>query len=110
MRSVRTVAVALAALAVPTVALADSSTPVDLQITTTQPEKVGLGETFVVGITVGINPDGSMDIVRFPDSPWSLTWAVTFPAGLTMVSGGRSGLGSPRVTPCVAKSVYVMTH
>jgi hypothetical protein len=106
MRYVRTLAVALAALAVPAVALADSTTPVDLQIETRQPEKVGLGETFVVGITVGINPAGPMDSVRFPDS-WSLTWAVTFPAGLRMVSGGWAGLG-PKLPNCVANCVYVM--
>jgi hypothetical protein len=109
MRYVRTVAVALAALAVPTVALADSAAPVDLQIdTTAQPEKVGLGETFVVWITVGINPAGPMDPGRFPDSSWSLTWAVTFPAGLRMVSGGWADLGTPKLPNCVANCVYVM--
>jgi hypothetical protein len=107
MRYVRTVAVALAALAVPTVALADSTTPVDLSIVTTQPDKVGLGETFVVEITVGINPAGPMDPARFPNS-WSLTWAVTFPGGLTMVSGRWSGLGTPTLPNCVADCVYVM--
>jgi hypothetical protein len=109
MRYVRTVAVALAALAVPTVALADSTTPVDFQIDTTQPEKVGLGETFVVGLTVGINPAGSMDPARYPNS-WSLTWAVTFPAGLPMVSGRWSGLGTPKLPNCVADCVYVMNE
>jgi hypothetical protein len=107
MRHVRSVAVALAALAGPSVALADSTTPVDLQITTTHPGKVGLGETFVVGITVGINPAGPMDPERYPDS-WSLTWAVTFPAGLTMASGRWSGLGSPQLPNCLANCVYVM--
>ena len=107
MRYVRTVAVALAALAVPTVALADSTTPVDVQIDTRQPEKVGLGETFVVGTTVGVNPAGPMDPGRFPDS-WSLTWAATFPAGLSMVSGGWAGLGTPKLPNCVANCVYVM--
>jgi hypothetical protein len=107
MRYVRTVAVALAALAVPTVALADSTTPVDLRISTRQPAKVGLGETFVVGITVGMNPDGPMDPGRYPDT-WSLTWAMTFPAGLSMVSGGWAGLVTPKLPNCVANCVYVM--
>src|SRR5690348_5398535 len=77
-RYVGTVAVAIAAVALPAVALADSSMPVDLQISTAQPHKVGLGETFVLGVTVGINPAGPMDPGKFPQS-WSLTWAVTFP-------------------------------
>lgn len=106
MAYVRTVAVALAALAVPAVSLADSTTPVDLQITTRQPVKVGLGETFVVGVTVGVNPAGPMDPERFPAS-WSLTWAVTFPEGLKMVSGGWTGLGT-NLPNCVANCVYVM--
>lgn len=49
MRHIGMVAVVLAALAVPTVALADTTRPVDVQIRTRQPAKVGLGETFVVG-------------------------------------------------------------
>ena len=48
-----------------------------------------------------------MDPGRFPES-WSLTWAVTFPAGLTMVSGGWLGLGAPKLPNCVANCVYVM--
>jgi hypothetical protein len=99
------VAVVLVALVVSAVALADTTTPVDLQITPRQPEKVGLGETFVVGVTVGTNPDGPVDPQRFPAS-WSLTWAVTFPEGLTMVSGGWPGLGTPKLPNCVANCVY----
>lgn len=101
------VAVALVALVVSAVALADTTKPVDLRITTRQPEKVGLGETFVVGLTVGTNPDGAIDPQQFPAS-WSLTWAVTFPEGLEMVSGEWKGLG-PKLPNCVANCVYVMT-
>src|SRR5436305_5934558 len=101
------VAVALVALVVPAVALADTTAPVDLQITTAQPQKVGLGETFVVGVTVGTNPDGEVDSQKFPIS-WSLTWAVTFPEGLTMVSGGWANLAIPKLPNCVAKCVWVM--
>src|SRR3954447_2660355 len=103
----RMVAVALVALVVSAVALADSTKPVDLQITTRQAEKVGLGETFVVGVTVGTNPDGAVDSQQFPIS-WSLTWAVTFPGGLTMVSGGWQSLATPKLPNCVAKCVWVM--
>jgi hypothetical protein len=99
------VAVALVALVVPAVALADTTAPVDLQITTTQPQKVGLGETFVVGVTVGTNPDGAVDPQQFPTS-WSLTWAVTFPEGLSMISGGWPGLATPKLPNCVANCVY----
>jgi hypothetical protein len=101
------VAVALVALVVSAVALADTTKPVDLRITARQPEKVGLGETFVVGLTVGTNPDGAIDPQQFPIS-WSLTWAVTFPAGLNMVRGGWPGLGTPKLPNCVANCVYVM--
>lgn len=101
-----TAAIALGVLAVPTLALADTTTPVDLRITTRQPAKIGLGETFVVGITVGTNPDGPIDPQKFPAS-WSLTWAMTFPAGLRMVSGGWTGLGT-KLPNCIANCVYVM--
>src|SRR5581483_11823569 len=96
----------LAALALPAVAPADSSTPVDLQITTTQPQKVGLGETFVVEVTVGVNPAGPMDPGKFPLS-WSLTWGVTFPEGLTLVGGGWAD-DAATLPNCVANCVYVM--
>src|SRR5690348_13721679 len=107
MRYIRTFVIGLAALVVPAVAVADTTTPVDLQITTRQPARVGLGETFVVGITVGTNPDGPIDPQKFPAS-WSLTWAMTFPAGLTMVSGEWTGLGAAKLPNCVANCVYVM--
>src|SRR4051812_49899052 len=88
----RIVAVALVAVVVPAVARADTTAPVDLQITTTQPQKVGLGETFAVGVTVGTNPDGAVDSQQFPIS-WSLTWAVTFPgASRWSVVGGKVSL------------------
>lgn len=107
MRYIRTFVIGLAALVVPVMAVADTTTPVDLQITTRQPARVGLGETFVVGITVGTNPDGPIDPQKFPAS-WSLTWAMTFPAGLTMVSGEWTGLGAAKLPNCVANCVYVM--
>jgi hypothetical protein len=106
-RCVGAATAAFTVLAVPTFALAGSTTPVDLQINTHQPDAVGLGETFVIGTDVGTNPDGPIDPQQFPES-WSLTWAMEFPSGLTMVSGGWAGLGTPKLPNCVASCVYVM--
>jgi hypothetical protein len=103
-----TVAIALVVLIGPAVAVADTTMPVDVQITTTaQPKHVGLGETFLFGVTVGTNPNGYMDPQRYPTS-WSLTWAVTFPAGLTMVSAGWTGRGAAELPNCAANCLYVM--
>lgn len=109
-RIARAVAVAIATAAISagiaSATLADSSTPVDVQVTTTQPQEVGLGETFVVRATVGINPAGPMDPEKYPGS-WSLTWAVTFAEGLSMVSGGWAD-ATATLPNCVANCVYVM--
>ena len=106
-RHARTLAIALIVLVVPAVAAADTTKPVDVAISSHQPKTVGLGETFLFGVTVGTNPNGYMDPERFPES-WSLTWAVTFPTGLTMVSAGWTGLSATKLPNCAANCVYVM--
>lgn len=106
-RQLGTLAIALCVLVGPAVAAADTTKPVDVAITSHQPKAVGLGETFLFGVTVGTNPNGYMDPERFPES-WSLTWAVTFPAGLTMVSAGWTGLSAAKLPNCAANCVYVM--
>ena len=107
-RHLGTLAIALVVLVVPAVAAADTTKPVDVAIIPHQlPKAVGLGETFLFGVTVGTNPNGYMDPQRFPES-WSLTWAVTFPTGLTMVSAGWTGLGAAKLPNCAANCVYVM--